>query len=513
VGDIAEVKIAAAPRFGAMTKDGKGEAAGGITLMLKGDNSSKVIARVKERMEKISRMLPPGLEIQPYLDRSLLIKKTIRTVTTNLVEGGLIVIFVLVLLLGNFRSGLIVASVIPLSMLFAVSMMNIFGVTGNLMSLGAIDFGLIVDGAVIIVESVVYSISGSKHHHPGVAKLNQEQMDENVLSSAKRMMSSATFGQIIILIVYLPIMALVGIEGKMFRPMAQVVTFALIGAAILSLTYVPMASALFLSKNTDYKPNFSDRIMDWIRKIFNPAIAFALKRKLLVSGASIVLFLFSLLLFNRLGGEFIPQLEEGDLASSVITLQGGSLTNTVNEVIKANKILLENFPEIKHAVCKIGAGEIPTDPTPMETGDYVITLKDKSEWVSATSREELVTKMEEKLIPLAGVKFEFQQPIAMRFNELMTGSKQDIAIKIFGDDLIILSEKASDVEKVIQTIVGVQDINVEKVTGLAQIQVEYNRDRLAQYGLSIEDVNQVLRTAFAGSRVGLVFDKEKGLGW
>ena len=260
-------------------------------------------------------------------------------------------------------------------------------------------------------------------------------MDENVIDSAKRMMSSATFGQIIILIVYLPIMALVGIEGKMFRPMAQVVTFALIGAAILSLTYVPMASALFLSKNTDHKPNFSDRLMDWIRKAFNPAIAFALKRKLLVSVSAIVLFLFSLVLFSRLGGEFIPQLEEGDLASSVITLQGGSLTNTVNDVIKANKILLENFPEIKHAVCKIGAGEIPTDPTPMETGDYVITLKDKSEWVSATTREELVAKMEESLIPLAGVKFEFQQPIEMRFNELMTGSKQDIAIKIFGDDL------------------------------------------------------------------------------
>ena len=337
-------------------------------------------------------------------------------------------------------------------------------------------------------------------------------MDENVLDSAKRMMSSATFGQIIILIVYLPIMALVGIEGKMFRPMAQVVTFALIGAAILSLTYVPMASALFLSKKTSHKPNFSDRLMDWIRKVFNPAIAFALKRKLLVSVSAIALFLFSLFLFSRLGGEFIPQLEEGDLASGVMTLQGGSLTNTVDQVIKANKILLENFPEIKHAVCKIGAGEIPTDPTPMETGDYIITLKDKSEWVSATTREELVAKMEEKLIALAGVKFEFQQPIAMRFNELMTGSKQDIAIKIFGDDLILLSEKASDVEKLIQTIAGVQDINVEKVTGLAQIQVEYNRDRLAQYGLSVDDVNSVLRAAFAGSQAGVVFDEEKRFG-
>ncbi|MFA6129049.1 MAG: CusA/CzcA family heavy metal efflux RND transporter, partial [Bacteroidales bacterium] len=393
-----------------------------------------------------------------------------------------------------------------------ISMMGLFHVSGNLMSLGAIDFGLIVDGAVIIVESVVHRIFITRNDYQGAARLTQRQMDENVLDSAKRMMSSATFGQIIILIVYLPIMALVGIEGKMFRPMAQVVTFALLGAAILSLTYVPMASALFLSKKTTHKPNFSDRLMNWMRKAFNPAIGFALKNKLMITLCAVALFVFSLFTFSRLGGEFIPQLEEGDLASGVMTLQGGSLTHTVDQVILANKILLDNFPEVKHAVCKIGAGEIPTDPTPMETGDYIITLKDKSEWVSATTREELVGKMEEKLVALAGVKFEFQQPIAMRFNELMTGSKQDIAIKIFGDDLEILSQKASEVEQIIQTVTGVVDINVEKVTGLAQVQVEYNRDRLAQYGLSVAEVNRVLRTAFAGSQAGVVFDEEKRFG-
>ena len=511
IRDIATVQFGSATRYGAFVVDTT-EAVGGVVMMLKGANAHQVIDNVEKRIESIQKSLPKEVKIEPFLNRSDLVGRAIGTVSRNLIEGALIVIFILVLLLGNMRAGLIVASVIPLAMLFAVSMMNLFGVSGNLMSLGAIDFGLIVDGAVIIVESVVHRISMSKHHHPGIANLNQEQMDENVVDSTKRMMSSATFGQIIILIVYLPIMALVGIEGKMFRPMAQVVTFALIGAAILSLTYVPMASALFLSKSTGHRPNFSDRLMDWIRRAFNPVIAFALKRKLLVSVSAIALFLFSLFLFNRLGGEFIPQLEEGDLASSVITLQGGSLTNTVDDVIKANKILIGNFPEIKHAVCKIGAGEIPTDPTPMETGDYIITLKDKSEWVSAATREELVGKMEEKLIPLAGVKFEFQQPIAMRFNELMTGSKQDIAIKIFGDDLILLSEKAAEVEKVIQTIVGVQDINVEKVTGLAQVQVEYNRDRLAQYGLSVDDVNRVLRAAFAGSQAGVVFDEEKRFG-
>ena len=511
IRDVATVQYGSATRYGALVIDTT-EAVGGVVMMLKGANAHEVIKNVETRILSIQKSLPEGVKIEPFLNRSDLVGRAISTVSRNLIEGALIVIFILVLLLGNLRAGLVVASVIPLAMLFALSLMNLFGVSGNLMSLGAIDFGLIVDGAVIIVESVVHRISMSKHHHPGVTKLSQEQMDENVFESAKRMMSSATFGQFIILIVYLPIMALVGIEGKMFRPMAQVVAFALLGAAILSLTYVPMASALFLSKRTEHKRNFSDKLMDRFHKGFSPIIAFALRRKLLVSVSAILLFLFSLFLFGRLGGEFIPQLEEGDLAAGVVTLQGGSLSNTVDQVVKANKILLDNFPEIKHTICKIGAGEIPTDPTPMETGDYVITLKDKSEWTSAKTREELVAKMEEKLIVLAGVKFEFQQPIQMRFNELLSGSKQDIAIKIFGDDLNTLAKKAEDVEKIIQGIVGVKDINVEKVTGLAQVQVEYNRDRLAQYGLSIEEVNRVLRAAFAGSQAGVVFDEEKRVG-
>jgi cobalt-zinc-cadmium resistance protein CzcA len=511
VRDIATVQYGSAIRYGAFVVDTT-EAVGGVVMMLKGANAHRVIEDVETRIATIQKSLPEGVKIEPFLNRSDLVGRAIGTVSRNLLEGALIVIFILVLMLGNVRAGLIVASVIPLSMLFAISLMNLFGVSGNLMSLGAIDFGLIVDGAVIIVESVVHRIFMSKQHHAGIEKLSQEQMDENVFESAKRMMSSATFGQVIILIVYLPIMALVGIEGKMFRPMAQVVVFALIGAAILSLTYVPMASSLFLSKNTEHKRTISDRLMDRLHQAFNPVINFALRFKLLVSASAIVLFLISLLLFTRLGGEFIPQLEEGDLAAGVMTLQGGSLSHTVEMVEKANKILLENFPEIKHTVCKIGAGEIPTDPTPMETGDYIITLKDKSEWTSASTREELVAKMEEALIPLAGVKFEFQQPIQMRFNELMTGSKQDVAIKIFGDDLTTLAEKASEVERIIQRVEGVEDINVEKVTGLSQVQVDYNRDRLAQYGLSVEDVNRVLRAAFAGSQAGVVFDEEKRFG-
>ncbi|MCK9311573.1 MAG: CusA/CzcA family heavy metal efflux RND transporter, partial [Bacteroidales bacterium] len=427
IRDVATVQYGSATRYGAFVVDTT-EAVGGVVMMLKGANANEVIKNVEKRVESIQKSLPEEVKIEPFLNRTDLVGRAIGTVSRNLIEGALIVIFILVLFLGNMRAGLIVASVIPLSMLFAISLMNFFGVSGNLMSLGAIDFGLIVDGAVIIVESVVHRVTRSKTHHPGIKRLTKHQMNENVFESAKQMMSSATFGQIIILIVYVPILALVGIEGKMFRPMAQVVSFALIGAMILSLTYVPMISSLFLSKDTEHKPNFSDKLMKWFQKIYNPAILFSLKHKRSVTLSTIALFVISLFIFNGLGGEFLPQLEEGDLAAGVITLQGGSLSNTVEQVINANKILLKNFPEIKHTVCKIGAGEIPTDPTPMETGDYIITLKDKSEWTSAENREELVEKMQETLVPLAGVKFEFQQPIQMRQNELLSGSKQDIAV-------------------------------------------------------------------------------------
>ncbi len=394
-------------------------------------------------------------------------------------------------------------------MLFAISLMNLFGVSGNLMSLGAIDFGLIVDGAVIIVESVVHRIKQSKTHHPGILKLSNSQMDIEVHQSAKRMMSSATFGQIIILIVYLPILTLVGIEGKMFRPMAETVSFAIIGAIILSLTYVPVASAVFLSKKTKHKPNISDKIISGINKVIIPTLNFALRRKVIVVIVSILLFIGSLFLYNSLGGEFLPNLEEGDLAAGVITLQGGSLSHTIEMVEKANKILMTKFPEVEHAVCKIGAGEIPTDPTPMETGDYIISMKDKSEWITAETREEMIEKMQTELSVLAGVKFEFQQPIQMRFNEFMSGAKQDVAVKIFGDNLDILAEKAEQIERLITPVAGVTDISVEKVTGSGQIQVSYDRKKLAHYGLNIADVNMFLKTAFAGSSAGVVYDEEK----
>ncbi|MEI6124823.1 MAG: CusA/CzcA family heavy metal efflux RND transporter [Bacteroidota bacterium] len=509
ISDIAKVQMGSAPRYGAFVVDTTGEAVGGVVMMLKGSNASKVVEDVKERMETVQKSLPEGLEIEPYYDRTELVDRAVGTVSKNLIEGGLIVIFVLVILLGNLRAGLVVASVIPLSMLFAISLMNLFGVSGNLMSLGAIDFGLIVDGAVIIVESVVHRITQSKTHHLGIQKLSSAQMDHEVHQSAKRMMSSATFGQIIILIVYLPILALVGIEGKMFRPMAETVSFAILGAIILSLTYVPVASALFLSKKTTHKPNISDKIIAGINKVIMPILNFSLRRKILVVVSSFILFIGSLFLYNSLGGEFIPNLEEGDLAAGVITLQGGSLSHSIEMVEKANKILMSKFPEVEHAVCKIGAGEIPTDPTPMETGDYIIKMKDKSEWTSAKTREEMIEKMQTELAVLPGVKFEFQQPIQMRFNEFMSGAKQDVAVKIFGDNLDILAEKAEQIAKLIKPVAGVTDISVEKVTGSGQIQVIYDRKKLAHYGLNISDVNMLLKTAFAGSSAGVVYDEEK----
>jgi cobalt-zinc-cadmium resistance protein CzcA len=509
ISNVAKVQLGSAPRYGAFIVDTLGEAVGGVVMMLKGKNASEVIDGVKERIKLIEKSLPEGVEIKPFYDRTELVDRALGTVSKNLIEGGLIVIFILVLLLGNMRAGLIVASVIPLSMLFAISLMNLFGVSGNLMSLGAIDFGLIVDGAVIIVESVVHRITQSKTHHVGVKRLSQQQMDAEVFGSAKRMMNSATFGQIIILIVYLPILALIGIEGKMFRPMAETVSFAILGALILSLTYVPVASALFLSRKTEHKVNLSDKIMKGFYRVFDPLLRFCLKHKISVIVASVLIFLSSIFLFRSLGGEFIPQLEEGDLAAGVMTLQGGSLTNTIEMVEKANKILMSKFPEVEHVVCKIGTGEIPTDPTPMETGDYIIVMKDKKYWTSASSREEMMEKMEKELSALKGVVFTLQQPIQMRFNELMTGSKQDVAVKIFGDNLETLALKAEEIEKLISNVEGVADINVEKVTGSGQVQIKYNRKKIAQYGLNIEDINMLLKTAFAGSTAGTVYDEEK----
>jgi cobalt-zinc-cadmium resistance protein CzcA len=510
IRNVATVNYGNAVRYGAMARNDEGEVVGAVVMMLKGANSSKVISNVKERIKQIEKTLPEGVVIEPFIDRTKLVNNAISTVTRNLAEGALIVIFVLVLLLGNFRAGLVVASVIPLAMLFAISLMNLFGVSGNLMSLGAIDFGLIIDGAVIIVEATLHHIASNRNTRKyTAARLTQNEMDEEVYQSASKIRSSAAFGEIIILIVYLPILALVGIEGKMFRPMAETVSFAILGAFILSLTYIPMVSALFLSKKTEHKRNISDRIMDFFQRIYNPLIHFALKRKIIIVLSSVILFAISMIVFLNMGGEFIPTLDEGDFAVETRCLTGSSLSQTIEASTRAAKILKEKFPEVKAVISKIGSGEIPIDPMPVESCDLMIVLKDKSEWTSASSREELADKMSEALEDIPGVTFSFQQPIQMRFNELMSGAKQDIVIKVYGENLDLLTQYANKIGKLSTTIEGVQDLYVERATGLPQIVIEFDRDKIAQFGLNIEDVNRVITAGFAGERAGIVYEGEK----
>lgn len=506
VRDVADVRLGHANRYGAVTRNGTGEVVVGITLMLKGENFQQVAKRVKERIERIRKNLPEGVVIEPYIDRSQLVERVTHTIARNLLEGGVIVIFILVLFLGNYRAGLVVASVIPLSMLFAFGMMNLFGVGGNLMSLGAIDFGLIVDGAVIIVEAVCFHIAtgvGSKR------LLTRNEMDEAVYESASKIRQSAAFGEIIIMIVYLPLLTLTGIEGKMFRPMALTIFFAILGAFILSLTYVPMASSVFLSRKTKHKLNFSDRMMAKLHKFYEPILKFCLQKAKFLIATMLILFGGSLFLFSRLGGEFIPTLEEGDLAAEFSMAQGTSLSQMVKATTMAEKILKAKFPEVKQVVTRVGSAEIPTDPMPIERGDMMISLYPKNEWKTAETQDELAQKMKEAMSVIPGVDIEMSQPIQMRTNELITGIKQDVAIKIYGNDLNTLNLMAKAIAGKIQNVEGVSQPMVERVAGAPQIQVKYNRDQLAAYGISIRDANQVLETAFAGKTAGVIMEGDR----
>lgn len=509
VRDVAKVQLGSAVRYGAMTRNGKGEVVGGIVLMLKGENSNQVIRNVKTRVAKIQQSLPKGVVIEPFLDRSTLVNRAMHTVSKNLMEGALIVIFVLVVFLGNIRSGLLVASVIPLSMLFALGMMDIFGVSGNLMSLGALDFGLIVDGAVIIVEAVMHRILQNKQTLSGPVKLTAVQMDEQVYASAGKMMRSAAFGQVIILIVYLPILVLTGIEGKMFRPMAETVAFAILGALILSLTYVPMMAAIILPRKTTHKRNLSDRLIIGLQRVYDPILQWALRHKITILGIAVLGLVVAGGIFSKMGGEFIPQLDEGDFAVEMRLLPGSSLSETIHTTDKAAKILLKKFPEVKEVVGKIGSSEIPTDPMPIEACDLMVLLKEKKQWTTANNREELAEAMHKALSVIPGVSFSFQQPIQMRFNELMTGAKQDVVIKIYGDDLDSLAHLAEKTGNIVKTVSGAADVYVEQVAGLPQIVVHFNRDQIAKYGLNIESLNSTVQTAFAGTSAGLVFEGEK----
>lgn len=506
VRNVAEVREGISLRYGASTKDGKGEIVCGLVLMLKGENSSAVVGRIKEKMIQINKSLPEGVVAEAFIDRGKLVDNAIGTVTKNLLEGALIVIFVLILFLGNLRAGLIVASVIPLAMLFAVILMNYFGVSGNLMSLGAIDFGIIVDGAVIIVEATMHHLHKLKRKE----NLTQEEMDSEVYQSASKIRNSAAFGEIIILIVYLPILALVGTEGKMFKPMAMTVGFAVIGAFVLSLTYVPMMSAMFLSKNTQHKSNFSDRMMAWLEGIYTPFLEKALRFKKAVLAISLGLFVLAIVIFQNMGGEFIPTIDEGDLAINATIMTGSSLSQMVKTTTEYEKILKAKFPEIKTIVAKIGSGEIPTDPMPIESADLIIVLKDKSDWTGDYDNwEDLANAMKEEMEAIPGANIEISQPIQMRFNELMTGSRSDIAIKIFGDDLEVLDTKAAELISKVKDIEGIGDLKADKVTGLPQITVKYDYNKIALYGLNITDINQIIRSSFAGESAGKIYEDSK----
>lgn len=506
IKDVADIKIGTAIRYGALTYNDEGEVAGGIVMMLKGANSNKVIKDVKAKIAQIEKTLPEGVMIEPFLDRTKMVNNAIKTVETNLMEGALIVVLILVLFLGNFRAGLLVASVIPLSMLFAIIMMNLFGVSGNLMSLGALDFGLIVDGAVIIVEAVMHQLHKSKKF-AGVDQITQQQMNEEVNHSAGKLMNAAVFGQVIILIVYLPILSLQGIEGKMFRPMAQTVSFAIIGAFLLSLTYIPMMSSLVMNKKLSHTDNFSDRMMRRLERVYKRVLLYVLSIPRVVVGTAVVVFMAALLLFSTLGGEFIPQLEEGDFAVDTRVLTGSSLTTTIQSTQQASHILLQ-FPEVEKVVTKIGSGEIPTDPMPIEASDMMVILKPKKQWTSAETFDELAEKMSKALEDVPGITAGFQYPVQMRFNELMTGGKQDVICKIFGEDLDTLARYAEKIGVIANSVQGARDVYVEPVTGLPQIVVNYNRAALRQYGLSVADANNTLQSAFAGAVSGQVFENE-----
>lgn len=510
IKDVATVGFGSATRFGAITGNGEGEKVLGQIMMLKDGNSKEVIDTVKKRVASIQNTLPEGVYINGFLERSELIAKTTFTVAENLILGSLIVIFVVVLLLGNWRSGLVVASVIPLSLMFAIILMRQFGVDANLMSLGAIDFGIIIDGAVIIVEFIAFQIMSKASHLSEINKTEkQAEIDQITLKSASKMMNSAIFGQLIILIVFIPILSLSGIEGKMFKPMAMTFSFALIGAMILCLTYVPVVSSLFLKPSKQSAKNISVRLMKILNKAYQPIINWALSNKRIVVVLSALLLTSSIYVFSRMGGEFIPTLDEGDFVIQPVLKTGTSLGKTIEITTRIEQILLDNFPEVDQVVSRIGAAEVPTDPMSMEQSDVIIKLKPKNEWTSAKNKDALADKFKEALTVIPGMEVEFTQPIEMRFNELVTGVRADVAIKIFGDDLSILASKANEIKELIENVEGAVDLSVEKVEGLPQMSVKFNRSKIARYGLNISDLNDVISMGFAGKTAGSVFEGEK----
>jgi len=500
VRDLGEVVTGATVRQGAVTADGEGEIVAGIAMMLKGENSRTVVDSIKERVAKIQKTLPKGVDLVPFYDRTELVDRTIHTVAKNLIEGAILVIIVLILLLGNWRGALLVATVIPLSMLFAAICMVIFKVSGNLMSLGSLDFGLIVDGAVIVVENTVRRRAEAQHEG------KHEPPERTILEACLEVGRPVVFAVAIITIVYLPILSLTGIEGKMFKPMALTVVFALIGALILSLTYVPAAMTFMLRGRVAEKESF---LIRYAKRLYLPALDFALRQRTRSLAIVTAVVLASFALFPFLGAEFIPRLEEGSLAIQIQQLPSVSLSHSLDTVGKAEKVL-RTFPEVTKIVSKTGRAEVATDPMGVDLSDVYVALKPHEEWTTASTREELVEKMSKALeegVP-DGI-FSFSQPIELRVSELISGVRSDVAIKLFGDDLETLKRQGDQIAKVVAQIRGAEDVKVEQIAGLPQLQIKPDRAAIARYGINVEDVNNLVESVVAGKEAGQVYEGEQ----
>ncbi len=500
VRDLGEVVTGATVRQGAVTADGEGEIVAGIVMMLKGENSRTVAENAKERVEQVKKTLPEGVELVTFYDRTELVDRTIATVAKNLIEGAALVILVLILLLGNWRGALLVASIIPLSMLFAAILMRVFNVSGNLMSLGALDFGLIVDGAVVMVENAVRRRAEAQHEG------SHEPPERTILDACLEVGRPVVFAVAIIMIVYLPILSLTGIEGKMFKPMALTVVFALLGSLILSLTYIPAAMTFLLRGQVSEKES---PLIRYAKGLYRPTLAFVMQNRAKAIVVAAALVIVSGVVFPFLGAEFVPRLDEGALALESRLLPSVSLSQSIRTYSEAERVL-RTFPEVAKVVTKIGRAEVATDPMGVESGDIYIALKPRSEWTSAHTKEELVEKVSKALeenVP-DGV-FSFSQPIELRVAELIAGVRSDIAIKLFGDDLDTLKKTADQIARVAGRVEGAADVKVEAVAGLPQLQIKPNRAAIARYGINVEDVNDIVESIVAGKQAGLVYEGEQ----
>lgn len=507
IATVAEVEFGPRLRRGAASKDGRGEVVVGVALMLMGENSRTVTEAVKTRLSSIQSSLPPGTHIDAFYDRSDLVNRTIRTVGKNLVEGALLVIGVLFLLLGNFRAGLVVAAVIPLSLLFAVTVMNTLGLSGNLMSLGAIDFGLLVDGAVIIVENTVRRLS--ERQRAMASPLTRAERIQIVEEATMEVRAASVFGEAIIAIVYLPLLALTGIEGKLFSPMAKTVLFALAGAFILSLTVVPVLTSYLVRPHADEQETW---LLRKAHALYLPAFRAAMRRRAATVGFAIAALALAVLLFTRIGAEFVPQLDEGDILVEARRLPGIALSESVSTDARLQKSLLE-VAEVRHAVSKTGAPELATDPMGIEQSDVYIALKDRSEWRAGLTKQDLAKEIAEKIESnVPEVSGAVSQPIQMRTNELVAGVRSDVALLLYGADLDQLRAFAERAASAVRNVPGAIDVRIEQVAGLQYLRVMPDRAKLARYGLSIEDVNQLTETMAVGARVGDVLEGERRFG-